>query len=444
MTELRNIVGTLFIADPDTGNPAQVNSKGQLHVVLMGQVDENNSTSTVLGGGGVFTGTATEILDYGFLFVNVFSNVASATDGLSAQQSPDGTNWDNTDEYTVPGGSGKTYSFQPSAKYFRVVYTNGGSAQAAFRLQTILKKTSSLASSHRIQDSIIDDDDAELVKAVLTGSDPGGVFRIVTTTVDGDLKISDNSSGLAIAKGDVTGATFIHKFGNTPDFDTGDGVVTVWDGADDAAIDQMAYVYSSTAAIDSLSSDDDTDTQDIEIQGLDSSFDLVTQTITITGQTRKALDTDLIRIFRMKNVDSTDNAGHIYCYENTALTTGTPDDSTKVRAVMQPGNNQTLMALYTIPNGKTGYMRDWYGASAGAVKTSNYVMDLRARPFGQVFQLKHRSSIADDGNSYIHHMFVEPEVFAAKTDIEMRTEATAAGVTAASVSAGFDIVLVDD
>ena len=108
------------------------------------------------------------------------------------------------------------------------------------------------------------------------------------------LKTIDSGSGLSIAKGDVDGYSFIHKFGAVPDFDTADAEVTVWDGADDGGIDEMDYTYSATAAIDSLSSSDNGDTQDISVQGLDSNYDLVTQTITLTGQTRKALDTDLI------------------------------------------------------------------------------------------------------------------------------------------------------
>ena len=95
-------------------------------------------------------------------------------------------------------------------------------------------------------------------------------------------------------------------------------------------------------------------------------------------------------------------------------------------------------------NGKTGYLRDWYAAVAGASKTSNYVIDLRARPTGQVFQLKHRSALSDSGSSHTQHIYEEPEVFAAKTDIEMKTKMTATGGSEASVSAGFDIVLVDN
>ena len=120
-----------------------VNEDGEIvpqEVVLGGLVDEVNSTSIPLGPSGTFTGEWVDILDYGIIFVTSFSDVVSGEDGLSVQQSPDGINPDNTDIYTVPAANGKTYSFQPAAKFGRVVYTNGPDAQTEFRLQTVLKK----------------------------------------------------------------------------------------------------------------------------------------------------------------------------------------------------------------------------------------------------------------------------------------------------------------
>jgi hypothetical protein len=280
--------------------------------------------------------------------------------------------------------------------------------------------------------------------ASLQGQDPAGDVRDVQVTQDGYLAISDNSSGLSIAEGNVTGKTYEHKFGNAPDFDQADGVVTVWDGADDGHVNQMAYVYSSTADIDSISSDSAADTMEITVYGLDASYAEQSETVTLSGQTKVALANNYLRVFRMVNTNSSDNVGHIYCYVDTAITAGTPDDPTKVRAIIQPGNNQTLMAVYTIPAGKTGYIRDWFASTAGGNKNSNYPIEFRARPIGGVFQLKHISSLSDNGSSAIQHKYEEPEKFPEKTDLEMRCSALAAGVTEASVSAGFDVVLVDN
>lgn len=424
--------------------------KGLLDTTVPPCICEQNSSTTTLGADETFTGTAFQTNGYGIIYVSVFSDVASATDGLVIEQSPDGTNWDHSDNFTIPANTGKNFSINPFAKFYRVKYTNGGSSQSEFRLQSILKSIGK-SSSHRIQDAISTDDDAELVKSVLTGQDEEGTFQNVKTTKDGNLTISDNSDGLAIAKGDVTGHTFIHKFGQAPDFDIGDGFVTVWDGADDSrgALQLMNYVFSTTADIAEMASSDNGDTVDVEVQGLDADYNLVTQTKTLTGQTPVTLDTALIRVFRMKNVGSTDLVGNVTLATTGASWTGgqvTVGTANTQRAFLQNGNNQTLMAVYTIPAGKTGYVRDWYASQAnesgGFFSTDgSCTIKLKARPFGQVFQIKHISSIKSDGTSYIQHKYEEPEKFTEKTDIIMESNTSVDG---AAVSAGFDIVLVDN
>ena len=418
-------------------------------VDIRGFVDDNNSTTTILdpGGTNVFTGTATEVLNSGIVFVTVSTDQASATDGLSIQQSSDGTNWDHTDDYTVAAGANKNYSINPHSKWFRVVYTNGGIIQGHFRLQSICKGNSK-PSSHRIKDSIIGDDDCELVKAAITGINGNGQWHNIKATPDGDLTISDNSDGLAIAEDNVTGKTFIHKFGFAPDFDTADGLVTIWDGADDslfAGSPPMAYTYSSTADIGLISSSDAGDAQDIEIHGLDTNLDIVVQTITLNGQTDvdiSATGTDLKRVYRMVNRGSTPLAGDVYIRTNgSAQGSGVPSVANTVRAIIRNGNNQTLMAVYTIPNGTTGYMRSWYASLSGAKKTSVHVIHLDARPLGEVFQLKHVSSLIAVGTSSAQHEYIEPEVFQAGTDIEMQANSDE---DVAAISAGFDIVIIDD
>ena len=424
------------------------NEDGELKVFvegIRGEISADNSSSSLLLADQAFEGDWVNVLNVAMIYVNVTADVASATDGLCIEYSPDaGTTTVSTDSFTIEAGAQKTFSFQASSSHFRVVYTNGGSDQNTFQLQTVFKSVYGKPSSHRIQDPIVDDDDAELVKAVLTAKANGSGFTNITATESNNLRVTDAESGLAIAKGDVAKTSFIHKFGNAPDFDATDGIVTVWDGADDADIGQMTYVYSTTDDIDSLSSSNAADTMQVEVIGLDANYEEVTQTINLTGQARVALTTNLLRVFRVVNTNSSDNAGHIYCYVNTTLSAGVPVDTTKVRAVMQPGNNQTLMAVYTIPANTTGYMRDWYASTAGANKNANYVVQLRARPENRVFQLKHISALSDNGTSAYQHKYEEPEVFPAKTDLEIRTSVTAAGATVASVSAGFDIVLIEN
>lgn len=124
-----------------------------------GTVSSVNSSTSPLGGAGVFTGTSENVKNYSAIQVSVISNVASATDGISLQQSSDGTNWDITDVYTIAAATGKTFSVQPVATFFRVVYTNGAGAQASFRLQTVYHINAPNPSSQRPADAYTNETD---------------------------------------------------------------------------------------------------------------------------------------------------------------------------------------------------------------------------------------------------------------------------------------------
>ncbi len=170
-----------------------------------------NSSSTPLGANEVFTGTKVA-LKLGYVYINVYSDVVSAEDGLSIEQSADGENWDHCDEYTVPADGGKNYTINPHSLYFRVVYTNGNTPQTAFGIQCIEKATA-LASSHRLQDSIVDEDDVRLIKAVLSGKNPHEVYVNFQATSAGNFKISLEEANGEISDdktGVITQLSFAH------------------------------------------------------------------------------------------------------------------------------------------------------------------------------------------------------------------------------------------
>lgn len=441
MTRLRK----LELTDATSGVTAKVNDSGEVETVMSGIVDENNTTTTPLGAGATFTGEATEVLNYAMACVNIHCDEASAVNGLKIEKSIDGSDWVFIDEMTINAGAAKEFSYGLTSKYFRVVYTNGVTPQTHFDLSVVLKKTNQKPSSHRIQDSIVDDDDAELVKAVNTGIGPDGIYRNVNTTVDGDLQISDNSSGLSIAQGNVTGHSAVQKFGAAPDFDSADGEVTIWDGASDAsAWELMRYVYSTTADIDSISSDNAADTIEMTVIGLDTNYNEVTQTATLSGQTRVALTTPLLRVYRAYNSNSVNFVGHVVVYVNTALTAGIPTDKTKIRAVINPTAQQTLMAVYTVPAGKTAYLKRVYASTAGGSKATNYISRLYTRSFGGVFRLQNIDSISSTATSIIVLDYFIPLRIEEKTDLEVTIETTESPITGSAISAGFDLVLVDN
>lgn len=96
-----------------------------------------NSTTAVLAANAVFTGTSENAVLYGSVTISGIASHASATNGLTIQQSADGTNWDFTDSYSVSAGVSFKLNVPRQAAYFRIVYTNGATLQTSFRLQVI-------------------------------------------------------------------------------------------------------------------------------------------------------------------------------------------------------------------------------------------------------------------------------------------------------------------
>lgn len=339
----------------------------QAHKIIpYGNVDSGNSSTTPLAGDATFTGTTLDVTDAALIQVAVFSDVASATDGLSIQFSIDGTNWDFTDDYTVLASTGKIYSAQAAAKFLRVVYTNGSSAQSVFRLQTIIKHSNSKPSSHRVQDTISDDDDAELMAAVLKLRTAQNNYVSGTATNNGNFKVSLEEYNGVVATGglpvtqkfpindwhdarqaiNVISSTYgdtvsidakqksLLKFGINPN--VGTGWSTIWYTGQDNA--NETYVADNTNSIDSISSSSGSDTVQITLEGHTMSGGnrtFVTQTVTLTGQTRAALTTPLNRVTRaFVSGGSTDHVGEIYVYENTTISSGKPTDTTKIHLTM--------------------------------------------------------------------------------------------------------------
>lgn len=167
-------------------------------------ISTNNSTTAALNAAATFTGTADEITQYASITVGVIASHASATDGLSLEQSSDGTNWDIIDTYTVPATTGKTFGVQCTARYFRVRYTNGGTLQTSFRLQTILHAVMPRATSQRPQDALSNENDFAQTSAFLSGFN-GTTWDRLRSVNTGYLGVTPHYAGTAASTG--TGAS---------------------------------------------------------------------------------------------------------------------------------------------------------------------------------------------------------------------------------------------
>lgn len=96
-----------------------------------------NSTSTLLGVSATFNGTFEDVSKFNTMKIVIFSNITSATNGLTVQFSEDGANIYFTKTFTYSTiNAGRQIILPIMAKYVRVIYTNNVSAQTTFRLIT--------------------------------------------------------------------------------------------------------------------------------------------------------------------------------------------------------------------------------------------------------------------------------------------------------------------
>ena len=221
--------------------------------------------------------------------------------------------------------------------------------------------------------------------------------------------------GLSVQKGLVQNYSGIHKFGlNTA---VGSSFETIWDG-------NNTYTYPSSAGTATATSSDTAsdNTGTVEIQGLDSNYDLATETLTIGGS---AGSTSFIRVFRavMKTANTgTANVGTI------SITVS----STTV-AQIRPDYGQTLMCVYTVPRKHNAYlMQIDIGSSKDLENEVRFITKEISN--GNVWNTK---SFITTRGGFMEKNFAVPVVIPEKTDIELIAKASATS----AVSGGFELIL---
>jgi len=242
---------------------------------------------------------------------------------------------------------------------------------------------------------------------------------------------------LQVARGQVAYHESVYKFGNNAV--VANVTETIWQQGG-------LYSYLSAASVLKVSSSSANDTsagtgaRTVELFGLDSDYNEINEVVTLNGQTAVNSTQSYLRINRMivRSAGSGgSNAGIIYAGTGT-VTTGVPANI--YATINGDGTNQTLMALWTVPAGYTGYLMQ-YDVSNGTTSNTPAVckLTLVARPFGEVFQSKDVKSLTT--GMHIENTLIVPVKFAEKTDIEVRAVSSSASVTF-DISAAFEIIYI--
>jgi len=231
----------------------------------------------------------------------------------------------------------------------------------------------------------------------------------------------------------ATGFGQIHKFGAVPEmsqntngtiWDENDTVYP-WTTVDANTVLTVTVVEPNNEASTSTAHNGDT----VEIQGLDGNYDPQTETVTISGSSATTINT-FKRVFR------------------ASFTNGGSFDPNTKRILIKSGGTtvakiledigQTLMSIYTIPAGKTGYLMR-LDVTAQGTATGSLKLYCRDGGVGS-FRVKHTAEVNGVGGQY-NLTYPLPQPLTEKTDIDARMLTLSNN---GRYTCTFDILLVDN
>ena len=243
-----------------------------------------------------------------------------------------------------------------------------------------------------------------------------------------------NESYFNIARGKINKATNIHKFGRNPS--VGGVPETIWmHGGTYTYLTSASTVYVSGA--DAQDSAAGTGARTVTVQGLDANYNEIEETLTVDG----AVSTkSFLRVYRAFVA----SAGSLQTNkDNVLVSTGASGGGTVLADIGIIGTGttfglgQTQLALYTIPAGKTGYLCNWNVGIGAYNDTATATLYTREVGNGLIFRTR---DIMDIPGGLHQRTYTVPFALPEKTDIEIRAIAT----TGTTVSAAFDIILIDN
>ena len=234
-----------------------------------------------------------------------------------------------------------------------------------------------------------------------------------------------------IAEGQIPGHTALFKFGHNPSISTSyetvwtEGGIYPW-AAIDAAPGQVTISSSSTNDVATSG----TGAWTLTIYGLDIDGLEQNETLSLNGQNAVTSNGSYSRVNRIiVNTAGTLqwNDGIIYAGTG-AVATGKP---AVVWARVETHDNQTLMAVWTVPTDKILYLINGTASISGS---KGGEIRMYIRPSGGLFQIANMIHLAGGLEVF---PFDFPLVVSAGTDIDMRGIATASGTDMSTTFTGW-------
>ncbi len=231
---------------------------------------------------------------------------------------------------------------------------------------------------------------------------------------------------IAVGLGLVPGVSSVHRSAYNPDMAQNveesiwvEGGVYPWSSLNGG---HNLYVISTSTA--------DTG-QSIYIEGLDSDFNLINDTVTTNGTSAVTTTKSFSRIHTATIVAGQANVGEV----TFRLESGTGTVVAHIRA----GFSITKLSQYTVPAGKTAYILVGDTTSfRGGSGNIGSVVKMMVRPYNSVFLVAHISEVV---NGFYRYDFPVPMRISEKSDIDIRGIADGNGT---QMSCNYDIILVNN
>jgi len=227
---------------------------------------------------------------------------------------------------------------------------------------------------------------------------------------------------LQVSRGLIAGHKRVFKFGYNGDID--DSEETIWDVGG-------LYAYPASAVTMTATSSSGATDEDVEvtIQGVDASYNELSETVTLDASGTATTTGSFLRVYRAFVASGTASAGNI-----TIANGGT------TYAYVSSSDQQTLMALWTVPAGYTAYLFQ-IDTTAFTVQ-NNKVATIRmiTRELNGVFRTQQKFDLFE--GSY-HQDITCPQPIPEKTDIEFRAIADSSNADL-RVSTTFDIIYIEN
>ena len=187
------------------------------------------------------------------------------------------------------------------------------------------------------------------------------------------------------------------------------------------------YIYATSAAPMYVYAASGTNTtSQITIEGLDADYNELSNIVTLNATTTVATSGSFIRVNR------TFVSNDVPAEENVRVN----NSAGNLNSELEPNENQSLQAVYTIPAGYTGYLDQIAAGTATEVANKFIRVRLKVREPGGVFRTRAKFTVAS-GN--YEEVFKYPIEIPEKSDIEITAESSS-GVN--EVSAIFNLLLI--